>query len=1222
MSCGPRLCTIVSVAVTGILITVADVLPAAEILFEENWESGQIDPARWRAQSAPETVLAVEDISGDGSDHALAMWIGPKMLHWSISVRGVRRFSRSDRPVLSALLWGDPSRAAEGFSYPLGMAWLFGFHNERELKFGHIYEDQEAVLDNWFAPRYGDNNTRLQFTQCPVKSMFQQGSGGTRLSRGFSAALKTAVSKQTAIRLRIHLGVKQGAKFEWFNPLTRAWVEEANTLGVAGGETDQVTLGFGPAAACVLIDDIVVEKGPVPPPRPATPTPPGVTLFEDWESGRIDPDKWRTRRGGSNTLLSVVDVSGDGSDHALAMWIGPGQEDWSLAVKSKLGLKRSSSPRMTALIWGDPTRTGPRHTYPDGMGWLLGFHHDPTIEPPIYKDLEAGLDDWLARDHGATKLRFTQAPRPSPFAQGPGGEHLSERLVAALRNATSKDKAVAIRLTLGPTQGAKFEWHEPAKDEWIEEFDTIGVSGGTTEEVGIGFGPVAACVFIDDITVTGEVSEDYDGLPKDFPRFRFPGHDRRAKLLTDFYRYHFANRIVPGGYGMTLFNKEYVTISDTWAAGAVEGPRSKPIQESLRESLLGIRQDEDGYIHVHQHYSHAHESGWPFPLWTQVPGGPLGTTIGWHFNDRDRGWATADLQRMKMTQHLGPAATTGWKLENAESQGVVDGKWILRATGPSPLLTPPLDAGIDAFNCPFLQLRWLRSPQLPEAQSPYVEWMRREDSDFSPQRRVSFGYGQGGNPGYEMVTGTKHSMIQMHAHPMWNGQIKALRLSLAPGESDLQFKIDSFFTVYDTRHSMNNPIFILANWNYFRWTGDVAFLRRNIGRIRKALGYQRRVMGGAEHDFIRNPWPGHDGRPGFDPGPPKVFHHGHGIGNYYCDILPFGGDDAAATAQYYASTLVMAQAEEAVRKHPEWNIPASASAFDPAELRDHAKQVQRTAGRKFWNPQTGRFVACVDADGVPRDYGYTINNQEAIWYGLADDTHARSIMDWISGKRMVQGDTSTGADIYWWRCAPRISTKRNIEWYAFIWRSPESIPWGDQIQDGGAVLGFSFYDLWARLQVYGPDDAWRRLEEILDWEEDVWKVGGYRNYYANHAGTMQGGGPPGGIGIDQEFLETSMLPAIVPLGFLGLDPRADALAIHPRLPSQCPEMTVTNILYHRTKMNVTARNDRLEIELLEAPFEPIRVQLPPGWQSADVSPGPDGVSLSAERKYRFQRSSQ
>ena len=49
--------------------------------------------------------------------------------------------------------------------------------------------------------------------------------------------------------------------------------------------------------------------------------------------------------------------------------------------------------------------------------------------------------------------------------------------------------------------------------------------------------------------------------------------------------------------------------------------------------------------------------------------------------------------------------------------------------------------------------------------------------------------------------------------------------------------------------------------------------------------------------------------------------------------------------------------------------------------------------------------------------------------------------------------------------------------YFWGWSNPESVPWGNQVQDGGAVLGFSYHDLMARLKTAGPDDAWQRLRD-------------------------------------------------------------------------------------------------------------------------------------------------
>ena len=244
---------------------------------------------------------------------------------------------------------------------------------------------------------------------------------------------------------------------------------------------------------------------------------------------------------------------------------------------------------------------------------------------------------------------------------------------------------------------------------------------------------------------------------------------------------------------------------------------------------------------------------------------------------------------------------------------------------------------------------------------------------------------------------------------------------------------------------------------------------------------------------------------------------------------------------------------------------------------------------EFWNPEKGRFCGVIDKNGEGHDYGFTFVNLEAIWYGIATDEHAESIMEWISGKRIIEGETSTGADLYRFRFGPRATTIRNLDWYQFIWTGPESIPWGGQVQDGGAVLGFTFFDLWSRLKVLGADNAWQRLMEILDWEKDVWAAGGYREFYkdGSQGTTLQGGGTAGGIGIDAEFFESSMMPSIVTYGFMGIDPQGRSLKIAPDLPEDCPEMTIRKMQYHGVLMDIRCTTDSISLVLLGEPAEPI-----------------------------------
>jgi hypothetical protein len=323
----------------------------------------------------------------------------------------------------------------------------------------------------------------------------------------------------------------------------------------------------------------------------------------------------------------------------------------------------------------------------------------------------------------------------------------------------------------------------------------------------------------------------------------------------------------------------------------------------------------------------------------------------------------------------------------------------------------------------------------------------------------------------------------------------------------------------------------------------------------------------------------------------KTFHVGHGKGGNYWDLLPFGWDDMYTTTHYYAALLAMAQLEEAAAQNPGWAMPGGFLALSPQQLRLHAADVKTTVNRKFWNEETGRFVGTIDADGIPHDYGFTFVNLEAIHYGIADDERTKEIMRWISGERIVDGDTSRGEDLYAYRLAPRATTKRNIEWYSFFWSGPEANPFGGQVQDGGAVLGFSFYDIMSRIKTLCADNAWKRLMEIREWDEEVLTYGGYRKYYADGKGgtTLQGGGTAGGIGIDFEFAESSMLSLVIPTGFMGLRPDGQVLHIEPNLPEDCSGMTVRNLLYRGVPMDVTVSKNSVTIIVHKQPHAPLPV---------------------------------
>jgi hypothetical protein len=679
----------------------------------------------------------------------------------------------------------------------------------------------------------------------------------------------------------------------------------------------------------------------------------------------------------------------------------------------------------------------------------------------------------------------------------------------------------------------------------------------------------------------------------EFTSFDFPGREEASRWISRYTECFFTNRI---DVGATVFPREYNAISDVWLNSPLW--HGKDGHRLFREGLLKTKIDAEGYVSAQQHPSSSLDDGWPFPVWPQVPGGWQGVTAGWHFYEEPAGWEIV-IQHVKENPQefpnvMGVAATRVWTLDQLEDGGLVASNraWKLKANGLFPAMTSPEGVELDAFNAPYIQIRWNFTGQFDPERTPYMEWLGENDTDWSEARRMFFYPDKTGQ--ISDATGMCHSILPLYRHPEWKGKIKRVRFCLAPGGSDQTFFVNSIFTHWDTRHLVNNAIYIKAAWEYFRWTGDLDFLRKMLPNLRIAMRYMMTEGHGLELNHIRCIWPGHDGRAGFDvdANGGKTFHIGHGKGGNYWDLLPLGWDDMYTTTHYYAALLDMARMEELTAQNPGWALPQTFQTLEPAFLRGHAAAVKKTANEKFWNRDAGRFAGCIDADGAPHDYGFTFVNLEAIHYGIADDERAKQIMDWMDGRRIVDGDTSAGADIYACRLAPRATTRRNIDWYSFFWSIPEANPFGGQVQDGGAVLGFSFYDIMSRIKTLGADNAWKRLMEIREWDEEVKKYGGYRKYYGDGKGgtTLQGGGTAGGVGIDFEFTESSMLSAVIPLGFMGLQPDGDTLNIEPNLPAACPEMTVRNLKYQGVPMDITVSSRRITVEVKDAPPDDVKIR--------------------------------
>ncbi|MBI4556739.1 MAG: hypothetical protein HY706_04085 [Candidatus Hydrogenedentes bacterium] len=637
------------------------------------------------------------------------------------------------------------------------------------------------------------------------------------------------------------------------------------------------------------------------------------------------------------------------------------------------------------------------------------------------------------------------------------------------------------------------------------------------------------------------------------------------------------------------------TLWDEWLSSptlwpALEKDNAMQYFREQWNSVLGARgMDPEGYVATHQHGSIAHQLGWPFPFWKH--GGE--NTWGWHFSLQNvpEGWHGTEEKTRE-----------GWGLFNGTDEGIHDLAWNFKLSSPGTTVTTPT-MRLDVLQSPFLQLRW-RASGLGKIQ-PYVDWTTTAEPTFTADKRFYFEPIESANVVY--------TMIPMHRHPKWTGQVTQLRIHFNNPQPAGVVGIQAFFAQYDTRHNINQQNFVRGCARYFFWTRDLNFLRREINRMRTAIRYVMTEFDALKENVVVTRYVGHCGRSGlkWNPDGTKTLRHGVGIGNNYWDLLPMGYKDAYATIHYYDALKHMAAVERAIVEHPEWNVPGGVLALDADQLEKHAAQVKRTGNRLFWNRETKRFVTGVDVDGAIHDYGFTFINLEAIFYDFADKKHANDIMSWICGERMVEGDTSQGADIYHWRFGPRSTTKRNIEYYGWFWSGPENIPWGGQVQDGGAVLGFSYHDLMARLKARGPENAAARLAEITKWFDEVTAAGGYRKYYdGSREGTMQGGGTAGGLGLDMEFFESILVPQVIIDGFLGFRPMAEGFSLEPKLPHDWQELKVNRIRLHEAVLTVRVAADAIDVQFdkfMQSDMEPWTVQLPEGpWR---LSFTPESVSF-------------
>ena len=666
-------------------------------------------------------------------------------------------------------------------------------------------------------------------------------------------------------------------------------------------------------------------------------------------------------------------------------------------------------------------------------------------------------------------------------------------------------------------------------------------------------------------------------IPENFPLFTIQGNEDIGKAMRELYWHHFHS-----AGPVSTFEDGWLVTPSIWP----DTEKAQSNRERWKKAFLDRKIDAEGYVTTLQHDGYAHRDGWPFPLHSQ--GGA--------------GWVFTHIHGAFYNEHYGVNLTTsldGFELQGMSSKGITEkeGQQLQVTDAKATFTTSECD--INAETITLLRFDW---DILDASPTIYLEWTTDSDPDFSASRRVTVPY---------PAKGEIYTHLFINKEPGWKDKITRMRLTFENG-AGATVNLRSWIATFDSRHVINQSCFIKGCYDYLQWTGDIDFLQKNMNRMRTALEYAIREFEMEKYNCVNVPWTGHDGRSGIS------YDHqtgqatqlvGIGIGGNYWDILPFGGKDCLATIYYYDMLLKMASLEESILQNPEWAVPATSTVRKPEWLRSLALQL-KDANTQFWNVKTGRFVASIDINNVSWDYGFTFVNNEAIYYGYANDEQAKSILSWLNGDRMVDGDTSQGADIYHWRFGPRSTTKRNLEYYFWGWTGAATIPFGDQVQDGGAVLGFAFHDLMARIQYLGPDNAAKYLTENANWFREVQSEGGYRNFYApeKKRGNMQGGNIAGGLGLDLEFLESVLYPQVMLSGFMGFEPDMKGFTLHPKLPSTWPALTIDHISWQDLTISIQATKNTISISFT-GPDRAVTITLPPGqWRQIPPQGSPKAIT--------------
>ena len=220
----------------------------------------------------------------------------------------------------------------------------------------------------------------------------------------------------------------------------------------------------------------------------ATKGPSGPLFEENWDAagaaGMVDAGIWNLDQGLNPTddMYILEDIDGAG-DYAMRCWNSQGDEDdavcgcnWTGHLYSQATYDRGDNIRCTFCFWGDPAAnnwptpngatSGSAMDDSEGFG-LEAPWHDSVRDNAPWQSCEACTLMWYNWDKAGNGPLWAHAGR-----WGNNDFDASANFKTAIESAMpNKANALYVRITLGNTQGALYEYSTDGGMTWIEEVD-------------------------------------------------------------------------------------------------------------------------------------------------------------------------------------------------------------------------------------------------------------------------------------------------------------------------------------------------------------------------------------------------------------------------------------------------------------------------------------------------------------------------------------------------------------------------------------------------------------------------------------------------------------------------------------------------------------------------------------------------------------------------------